>query len=144
MAALKTKVSDTLNKGGRPKILHADETTLKQLKGLGNIQATVREGAAFFNVSLVTFEKFLNEPGVREAFEEGKGHGRISLRRTQLKLAEKNASMAIFLGKNLLGQSDRQEITGADGGAIKVDHTQTASNILETLAAAKAKAEAAS
>lgn len=37
-------------------------------------------------------------------------------------------------------ESKHQEVTGS----VKVDHTQTASNILETLAAAKAKAEAAS
>lgn len=32
--------------------------------------------------------------------------GKISLRRFQFKLAERNAAMAIFLGKNMLGQSD--------------------------------------
>lgn len=37
-------------------------------------------------------------------------------------------------------ESKHQEVTGS----VKVDHTQTASNILETLAAAKAKAEGAS
>ena len=38
---------------------------------------------------------------------------KISLRKNQLKLAEKSAAMAIFLGKNWLGQTDRieQEIT---------------------------------
>ena len=112
-------VSDTPNKGGRPKLLHADEPTLKQLRGLGQIQATVREGAAFFGVSLVTFEKFLDEPGVREAFNDGKGLGRISLRRTQFRLAEKNAAMAIWLGKQHLEQRDRHELTGKDGGPIQ-------------------------
>lgn len=37
-------------------------------------------------------------------------------------------------------ESKHQEVTGS----VKVDHAQTASNILETLASAKAKAEAAS
>lgn len=112
-------VSNTPNKGGRPKLLNANEVTLKQLRGLGQIQATVREGAAFFGVSLVTFEKFLDEPGVREAFEEGKGNGRISLRRKQFQLAEKNAAMAIWLGKQYLEQRDRHEVTGKDGGPIQ-------------------------
>lgn len=31
---------------------------------------------------------------------------KIKLRRNQLKLSEKSAAMAIFLGKNYLGQSD--------------------------------------
>ena len=113
-------VSNTPNKGGRPKLLHADEPTLKQLRGLGQIQATVREGAAFFGVSLVTFEKFLDEPGVRDAFNDGKGLGRISLRRTQFRLAEKNAAMAIWLGKQHLDQTDRQthEHSGPNGAPI--------------------------
>lgn len=34
---------------------------------------------------------------------------KISLRKNQLKLSEKSAAMAIFLGKNLLGQTDRFE-----------------------------------
>ena len=33
----------------------------------------------------------------------------MSLRRNQFKLAEKSAAMAIFLGKNYLGQTDRFE-----------------------------------
>jgi hypothetical protein len=36
---------------------------------------------------------------------------RIKLRQAQMKLAEKSAAMAIFLGKNMLGQTDKQEIT---------------------------------
>ena len=34
---------------------------------------------------------------------------KISLRKSQLKLAEKSAAMAIFLGKNYLGQTDKFE-----------------------------------
>lgn len=42
-------------------------------------------------------------------FKEKRAGGKASLRRTQWRLAETNPSMAIFLGKNLLGQSDRPE-----------------------------------
>lgn len=38
--------------------------------------------------------------------KNGGMHMKIQLRRNQLKLSEKNAAMAIFLGKNLLGQRD--------------------------------------
>lgn len=34
---------------------------------------------------------------------------KISLRKNQLKLSEKSAAMAIFLGKNYLGQTDKYE-----------------------------------
>lgn len=39
---------------------------------------------------------------------------KISLRKSQLKLAEKNAAMAIFLGKNYLGQKDYFESDNKD------------------------------
>jgi len=38
-----------------------------------------------------------------ERFSDG---GKVGLRRTQLKLAQRHAGMAIFLGKNWLGQKD--------------------------------------
>ena len=39
--------------------------------------------------------------------ERGRARGKLNLRRIQNKMAENNAAMAIFLGKNLLGQSDQ-------------------------------------
>lgn len=114
-------VSETpKNKGGRPRKLTPDEATLKQIEGLGRLQATVREAAAFFKVSPVTFEAFLKQPGVREAFEEGKGQGLLSLRRSQFRLAESNAAMAIFLGKNYLDQADRVEQAVEHSGSLEV------------------------
>lgn len=110
----------TKNLGGRPPKLRPDERTLKQLAGLGAIMCTTKEAAAALDVSEPTFIKFMNDhPQAREAFENGNGKGRMSLRRSQFRLAEKNAAMAIFLGKNYLGQADRQEVTGAEGGPIK-------------------------
>ena len=38
----------------------------------------------------------------------------MSLRRTQFKLAEKNPTMAIFLGKQYLGQRDNIEVEHKD------------------------------
>lgn len=133
------EVSETpISKGGRPRKLTVDEATLKQVTGLGKLQATVRECAAFFSVSPVTFEAFLKNDEVREALEAGKGHGLLSVRRSQFRLAEKNAAMAIFLGKNYLGQSDRQEHqhTGANGGPIQtVDLSKVSDDDLERLEA---------
>ena len=44
-----------------------------------------------------------------EVFKQKRGVGKISLRRHQWRLAEKNANMAIWLGKQYLGQSDTPE-----------------------------------
>lgn len=131
------EVSETpVSKGGRPRKLITDAATLKQVAGLGRLQATVRECAAFFSVSPVTFEAFLKEPDVVEAFESGKGQGLLSVRRSQFRLAEKNAAMAIFLGKNYLGQTDKQDHqhTGPNGGPIQtVDLTQVSDDDLRRL-----------
>jgi hypothetical protein len=134
----KLRISDTSAlKRGRPKKLHADETTLNELRGLGQIGCTVKEAAAFFRVAVSTFVAFLNEPGVRGAFEEGQGNFRISLRRAQWRLAEKSATMAIFLGKNYLGQSDRGEFTSE----MNVDLSRLTTDQLEKLRELKAAVE---
>ncbi len=106
-------------KMGRPKgttKIQPTDATMSSLRGLGQIQCTTKEGAAFFAVSEPTFLKFLDDnPEAREAFEEGKGKGRISLRRHQWRMAENNATMAIWLGKNHLEQTDKilQEHSGS-------------------------------
>ena len=127
MAADKTQPKRALplarNKG-RPKgttKLQPDEATLKAVRGLGNIQATTKECAAFFGVTEPTFLKFkADNPQVAEALDEGRGHGLLSLRRKQFALADKNAAMAIFLGKNYLGQTDKQEVEH-QGGLLVVN-----------------------
>lgn len=98
------------NRGGRPPKLQADAATLRALTGLGQIQATTREGASFFAVSEPTFLKFLKDhEEASAAFDAGKGQGLISLRRTQFAMAKTNATMAIWLGKQHLGQKDKFE-----------------------------------
>lgn len=113
-------------KMGRPKgttKIQPTEETFKQLRGLGQIQCTTKEGAAFFSVSEPTFIKFLNDnPEAREAFDEGKGKGCISLRRHQWRMAEKNPTMAIWLGKNHLGQTDRLEMDADLSATITVQY----------------------
>lgn len=45
----------------------------------------------------------------QEAYERLSQNGRASLRRNQFELSKKNATMAIFLGKQYLGQKDIPE-----------------------------------
>ena len=102
----------TTGKGGRPPAIQADAKTLKVIRGLGEIQATTRECAAVMGVShqtlIATFQRL---PELARAYEAGKEEGKVSLRRTQFRLAQTNAAMAIFLGKNILDQTDKQDIT---------------------------------
>lgn len=80
---------------------------------LANIQCTQEEIASFLDISVRTLQR--DEEFCR-LFKKGRENGKMSLRRIQFKLAEKNTSMAIFLGKQYLGQKDTPEVQiGGDG-----------------------------
>jgi hypothetical protein len=92
---------------GRPLKLLADDQTIATVSGLAKIQCTHREAAAVLGVARETFEKFLGrEEKARAAWENGQQSGLASLRRRQFAMAETNAAMAIWLGKQYLGQKD--------------------------------------
>lgn len=103
------------DRGGRPKSLAPDDRTLATLRGLGRIQATTRECAAVLGVSHQTFITFKNaNPIVGEVLEQGLELGKQSLRRKQFKAAENgNPTMLVWLGKQYLGQTDKQDITAS-------------------------------
>jgi hypothetical protein len=96
---------------------------LGELEKLCALQCTHAELAAWFNVSTRTIEARRKQPQFFEAMERGKAKGRISVRRAQMRLLESgNATMGIWLGKQLLGQKDvvTNEHTGSAGGPIQV------------------------
>jgi hypothetical protein len=70
---------------------------------LAGIQCTQQEIASFLGCSVDTLQR---DETFRGIYKKGQENGKMSLRRMQFKLAEKNTSMAIFLGKQYLGQKD--------------------------------------
>ena len=97
------------NKGGRPR-KEIDKTQFEKLCG---IMCTLSEIAGIFDCSEDTVENWCKRTygiGFSEAFKKYSASGKASLRRMQFKLAERNAAMAIFLGKNYLGQRDTADI----------------------------------
>lgn len=94
---------------GRPK----KEIDKDQFETMCMLQCTLEEVCALFNVSDKTLEKWCKETydgmNYYDVFKQKRELGKMSLRRRQWKLAEKNATMAIFLGKNYLGQKDSIE-----------------------------------
>lgn len=90
------------------------EIDFNELEKLCNIQCTAEEAAAWFGVSPDTIDRRLKEEygiGFAEYFKQNRDIGKISLRRKQFQAAMSgNTSMLIWLGKNQLGQSDKQEI----------------------------------
>jgi hypothetical protein len=80
---------------------------LAELERLCAMQCTDEEIAAWFSVTTKTIERRRKEPEFAQVMERGKAKGRISLRRQQLKLLEAgNGTMAVWLGKQYLGQTD--------------------------------------
>lgn len=108
---------------GRPRI----EIDLEQFKKLCAIQCTLGEIASWFKCSEDTIENWCKRElkmNFSEAFKTWSADGKISLRRTQFKMAEHNVSMAIWLGKQYLGQKEMQEIiasTNADDTIRRMD-----------------------
>jgi hypothetical protein len=119
---------------GRPPKLVADERTLHQLRNLAAIQATVREAAGILMCGVSTLEAFIGAGGAKEArdaWEQGRQQGRVSLRRKQYQMAMNGSvTMAIFLGKqrDWLGQADRIEQTSTVDATISTTNIQ----VLET------------
>lgn len=106
-------------KKGRPPALKPDARTLAIVRGLASIQATQREAAAVLKVHPETLNAFVKEGGPgHEDWVQGRQEGLVSLRRSQFRLAEKNAAMAIWLGKQLLGQTDKHEFEHS--GSIEI------------------------
>ena len=79
------------------------EIDYEVVEKLASIQCTQEEIANFLNLSVRTLQR--DEEFCR-IYKKGMDNGKMSLRRIQFKLAEKNTSMAIFLGKQYLGQRD--------------------------------------
>ena len=90
---------------GRPQ----KEIDKKIFENLCGLQCTLEEIAGVFDCSADTIERWCKrEYGetFAETYKKHSAKGKMSLRRTQFRLAEKSAAMAIFLGKNYLGQKD--------------------------------------
>lgn len=104
------------------------EIDKRRFENLCKLQCTEIEVCSFFDVTDKTLARWCKETYNKhfsEVFREKREMGKISLRRKQWQLAEKNATMAIFLGKQFLGQTDKVENTmmGKDGKPIEVQST---------------------
>lgn len=103
--------------GGRP-IIEIDK---KQFEQLCAMQCTQAEICSWFNITDKTLTRWCKQTykkSFSEVFKIKRQKGFTSLRRNQWEMAETNPTMAIWLGKQYLGQSDKREDkveVGADG-----------------------------
>ena len=103
--------------GGRPRML-LNERGAAVIKRMAEIMCTNEEIADVLGVGVDLITNDNNNAVFQAAKREGQVKGKMSLRRKQFTLAEKNANMAIFLGKNYLDQKDKQEVESALAGGL--------------------------
>ena len=88
---------------GRPKKYSLDTRQVEQLAEYG---CTDTEIASFFDIPRTTLER-----NYEHYITKGRESGKIRLRQYQWSAAKKgNVAMLIWLGKQILGQTDKQEI----------------------------------
>ena len=100
------------------------EIDQKQFENLCGLQCTLEEICGWFDVTDKTLDSWCKRTyhaSFSEVFRQKRGAGKISQRRSQWRLAEKNATMAIFLGKQFLGQRDSVDVAVTDAKGIALD-----------------------
>lgn len=97
----------------RPKI----KIDFELVKKLANIQCTQSEIAAIIGCSVDTLQR---NKDFAVAYKNGQEAGKMSLRRKQFALADKSAAMAIFLGKQYLGQKDQLETWNTNNNTVQI------------------------
>ena len=101
-------------KTGRPRI----EVDMGMVERLAQIMCTEDEIAAVMAIDKSTLRR---QPTFDEVYKKGREVGKSSLRRTQWKIAQNNAAMAIWLGKQYLGQTDKVEAVGVQPVTVVSD-----------------------
>lgn len=89
------------------------EIDREQFENLCGLQCTEREICDWFRVTDKTLSSWCKRTygeGFSDVYRQKRGLGKVSLRRAQFRLAENNATMAIWLGKQYLGQKDQVQV----------------------------------
>lgn len=117
-------------KKGRPR----KEIGKMEFEGLCKLQCTEREICGVFGIcedTLNSWCKRTYKMTFSEVYKIYSVDGKVSLRRMQFNLAKSSPAMAIFLGKNMLGQSDDPNpMDGADVQARANAQTQALADLI--------------
>ena len=103
----------TKKKMGRP----LKEINKEEFEKLCFIQCTLEEICGWYDVDDVTLNAWCKRTYGKtfsEVFKQKRQSGKISLRRNTWQMAQKSVPVAIFLCKNFLGMSDKNEPTAKD------------------------------
>lgn len=86
----------------------------KQFESMCAIQCTKEEICAVLDVTEKTLNSWCNNTYGKDfslVFADKKQLGKMSLRRSQWRMAENDKTMAIWLGKQYLGQKDNTDVS---------------------------------
>lgn len=116
---------------GRPRLV-LNETGEKAILNLSQYRCTDEEIAAFLNCTVETLQARHNRKAFLENKKRGLEGGKASLRRMQWESAKNgNVTMQIFLGKNMLGQSDKIETDNKNDNTININVSAATEDIGE-------------
>ena len=110
-------INETESRGvGAPlKIDVTDPAVLKQIELFGRLLATYEEMANWFGVTTRTIENYMadQEGQFFRVYKRAGAECKTSLRRVQLNkaLSQQDTTLLIWLGKQLLGQKDKNEMS---------------------------------
>ena len=121
MAKRYIKKENPENAGGRPKKVFDQKT----FEGLCQILCTKDEICSIFGCNEQTLTQWCEEVydgvGFCDIYKKLSDGGKASLRRMQFKTAMGgNPTLLIWMGKQFLNQSDKQELTGKDGNDLNI------------------------
>ena len=108
-----------------PKIIFTKDQW-KQIENMASYACTGEEIAHIVQVDYDTLDSRIQEKyhlSTSDFLKKYQAPGKMSLRRQQYKsaLEDKNITMLIWLGKQHLGQTDKQELFGKDGTALTIN-----------------------
>lgn len=115
------KKENPQNNGGRPSI----DINKEEFEKLCALQCTQEEIADWFKCHEETLRRFCKKTynaQFCEVYKRFSARGKMSIRRSQFRLMETNTAMAIWLGKQYLGQSDKQEIEHSGGIPVVIEN----------------------
>lgn len=96
----KKEPTKSKRKVGRPKKTIAYKT----VEQLASIMCTQEEISSMLDISVRTLQR---DTEFCRVYKKGLDKGKMSLRRKQFSMSDRNATMAIWLGKQYLGQTDK-------------------------------------
>ena len=135
-------------KSGRPQIdmenfpSGSRAQMLRVVEELSSLSCFQEDAAKVVGTATTTFKRRLaRDEELAEVWERGRARAKMSLRMKQFKLASRSAAMAIFMGKNYLGQSSEPLLPKERPEQPRIDYERLSADEMVQLRDLVAKAE---